>query len=626
MSNLNARKAKYKWDKKMKIAVRIFLVLIKVSTMFYLNLNQVSASDLVFVDNFDQDLSHWQVARSQTHGDPSQPCSNNGLPAEWKIIDGQATIEITGSGCTTELIPTNLNLENKSYLYEFEWEFHQDLNMNRNVLVLWQDPKNWYGLSVVNSLITLQKVVNGREYTLSDHQAQYAFTTDTSYHFAILVSQRGQISVAVNGEPILNVQDTPTFIEGFRTIGLQASVGALSHSVTHFDNVRVTVQDPYLLELPVTLYRQDDPRWGSHEYDAAHSWAEYTSIHHWGCALTSMVMILQYYDISTLPDGQVLTPDSLNTWLQLQSDGYIGNGLLNWLAVTRLTRLVHEQRGTPKLEYRRVSTHPLAKAQEELTREHPVILHLNGHFIVGSGLSENPNDLVIKDPLFWYSFLSQHQTSLLSTRVFTPSLTDLSYILVVSDPSVQVQITDHNGGTLANVEQYSESIIDHYDGRGQTSPRVAITELAKPVAGRYIITLRSIDTETHDVFLYAYDKEGTPTTLQQTVLPAENKPLTVGLDFDPDALSSFDSNSPFTQLHKTLTSLNQQGGFFTPMLYPLLEYLARVGEHSPALYHLKILNTIQSQLETYPSLLTEFAKDVLLTQLEQLKHQLSPAE
>jgi len=61
---------------------------------------------------------------------------------------------------------------------------------------------------------------------------------------------------------------------------------------------------------------------------------------------------MNFHEINKMLDGGVANPSSINTWLLSQPDGYIDSGMVNWLAITRLTKVINEQYSTPKFEYK----------------------------------------------------------------------------------------------------------------------------------------------------------------------------------------------------------------------------------------------------------------------------------
>src|SRR5690349_20412751 len=71
------------------------------------------------------------------------------------------------------------------------------------------------------------------------------------------------------------------------------------------------------LELPVPVFRQNDPKWG-----ADHLGATSNTIGGQGCALTSAAMVLASYGIDT-------DPQRLNRYVS-ENGGYDSRGWLSW--------------------------------------------------------------------------------------------------------------------------------------------------------------------------------------------------------------------------------------------------------------------------------------------------------
>ena len=129
-------------------------------------------------------------------------------------------------------------------------------------------------------------------------------------------------------------------------------------------------------------------------------------------------MIFRYHGIDRLPDGRELTPSTLNSWLTDQPDGYIGPGLTNWIALTRLSRQMHPVLGTPVLEYQRLTSANISAASNQISQSLPVIVQIPGHFLVAKGIAAGQDDLIINDPAYDYDYFNQHAVSPISTRIF----------------------------------------------------------------------------------------------------------------------------------------------------------------------------------------------------------------
>jgi hypothetical protein len=214
-------------------------------------------------------------------------------------------------------------------------------------------------------------------------------------------------------------------IEG--KFSLRAGTGSRYPSATYFSDLKVKSLD----EPVFTYFRQDDSLWAEEVYDHADLWSAYPSIKNWGCAITSAAMILRFYGHAQMPNGEELNPQTLNQWLKQEVDAYVGDGLLNWLAISRLSKILSEIDGQPKLEFShfRGSEEELKdKLQAELDKGQPQIVHIPGHFLV---VDDFDDDFSVKDPLYDYAFLSEMDSEIDSLRIFTPSYTDLSYLLLV---------------------------------------------------------------------------------------------------------------------------------------------------------------------------------------------------
>jgi len=188
-------------------------------------------------------------------------------------------------------------------------------------------------------------------------------------------------------------------------------------------------------------YSQLDPLWAGEEYDHATSWApSEAGIDRWGCALSSAAMMMKYYDVKTLL-GEETTPANLNTWLKNQPDGFIRSGLLNWLAVARYA---HESRlvgQAPKsLEYERRPYSPT------LPITFPSILGETSHFVVA--YDEDPDNYLLHDPLAGASQTVAKTHDYRSVGNYQESATDLSYLLIATDPGMQIELRDPSGAIV----------------------------------------------------------------------------------------------------------------------------------------------------------------------------------
>ncbi len=243
-------------------------------------------------------------------------------------------------------------------------------------------------------------------------------------------------------------------------------------------------------------FSQLDSRWKNEEYDTAGKWAgiDKYGIGRWGCALTSATMVLQKNGVKAL-DGTDIDPSKLNTWLKSQPDGYVGLGYLNWVAITRYTRLSYEASHSPtKLEFTRTGAVTF-----------PSIIGLPGHFVVVHG--EDGSNWLVNDPASNTITTLPKSTALSSVNTFVPSMTDLSYMMFSKAPAVKVKISKEHGRDL-NIEWEDEQITDQQTG--DTGPVNNVGLVSKPKSGEYELKV-SNSSDTPSVFdIYLYDKFGNP--------------------------------------------------------------------------------------------------------------------
>ncbi|HSW87854.1 MAG TPA: C39 family peptidase [Candidatus Saccharimonadales bacterium] len=215
--------------------------------------------------------------------------------------------------------------------------------------------------------------------------------------------------------------------------------------------------------LNVPYFSQNALPWGPSEYDSSQNlgFTNY-SMDRWGCAVTSVAMVLKYHNINQFADGTPIDPGSLNLWLK-NNNGYItGYGsdgsysYLNWPIIGKLTKdLFTAGKSSVKLEHRRA--YPSIQTTDLLNHDltigndigkFPDILWVSnsltsGHFVVAKGLINNT--YAINDPEWNYSDLSSFDNSYMQVDRYVPSHTNLSYLTIVVNPNVEILIMDSQG-------------------------------------------------------------------------------------------------------------------------------------------------------------------------------------
>lgn len=264
-----------------------------------------------------------------------------------------------------------------------------------------------------------------------------------------------------------------------------------SYDINHIEISNIQNNDfPYYFQL--------DPLWADSEYNNASSWApeEKEGINRWGCVITSSAMVFNSFGINTPADEQP-TPATLNTWLSNEPDGYIRNGLVNWIALTRMARVSHSDGfAETKVEFTKESTFDVNNL------EFPTILELPGHFLVSH--NEDDLNLEINDPIDVDHKLLRKTEDILTVNTFTPSSSDLSYIMFVIDSQFDIELSDSSNNIFGTV--YEEQLIDDVDGSSSTE-LLKILYYPKPEDGVYKVNITNptkVDG-MYDLDLYFYD-------------------------------------------------------------------------------------------------------------------------
>jgi hypothetical protein len=230
----------------------------------------------------------------------------------------------------------------------------------------------------------------------------------------------------------------------------------------------------------------------------------------WGCAMTSLSMVLSFY-------GYPFDPSSLNTVLNtMGGNGYDGDGNVQFNAVTFLSG------GTLKYLYGDGTT---TQIDADLCAGRPVILGVNdnGHFVVAIGKTGGEYD--IHDPgHIGVDSLSYYGNTFTSARRFVAP--GSGAFVVYADAVVQVLVTDpagrrvgYNNGTIyteiPGSGYYTEQITsDDPDVPLGTLPLTRILFIPEPGDGLYQIQLTGQQTGAGTVRVYRYNKQDLPLTTQ----------------------------------------------------------------------------------------------------------------
>lgn len=576
-----------------------WLITILSCCCFFWIATPIQAEEILFSEDFSQGLEKWQPTRDDG--------------SYWTVVDERAIVTIPFGSTISEMVPKDPYWDPSWKNISYQLDFTPLVGTDKNISFGFQDTCNWYETHFTDTFVNLVRLKDcivpfGVSHEFSMHNGQ-------TYHLEIRFLN-GLISLYIDQVLVSEDQDW-SFNQNYGKIGLKAGTGASYPTVLAYDNIQVTSLDQ--IELGVSGLKQTEPEWQDEIYDSAEKWSDQPTIHRWGCALVSLTMILQYHGISFLPDGTSVTPATLNAWLRQQPDGYLGQGIVNWAAAMRLTRLISEQFQTPKLEYKVVKDTTLTTAIAEITNHKPVILQLDGHFLVADGVTRDQEDVFIKDPAYGYDRFSQHQAELLSTRTFQPSHTDLSYFVIAHSANMNVTLTDEQGHTPSALQSLTETLTDPVDGSQQ---RTTLEEkiMAQPSAGTYLLTISQSQLGPFNFQFFVYDAAGTVTTLSQEGWLGPQA-QTYRLTYDRSGSRPIlRPTLTWDQFHQDLRQVKRQGGFGTWSAYWLLDQTiswAKVNKrHSPVEY----TRLLALQLYVYrPWILTNQYR-YLYQQLNKLHH------
>lgn len=477
--------------------MRFLLLICTCAVFFFLPHN-------VYAEVLPADLSQWQVMENSQFDDNSVPCLERDGPSTWQEQDDGLGITIdTSLPCQTVITPKNkqfFGLRRFSLVFSMHID---DAAHDHNILVNWKDRNNFSNFHLLGQNIEYEKIIAGQPvYSVSTRLA--LGPQSTNLYRMEHDESTGITRLWRDGRPLFTIiepEATPELPPAW--IGLRAAVGEQRTSHSLFSNIQVN--DLGLTHSTTTpLLKQNDPQWGHLEYDHASVWStEKPTIARWGCALTSAIMVMQSYGITQLPSGAALLPGNVNEWLLTQPDGYFGEGHLNWRALTRLALESHAAFGSTKLEftYER-PTNKLPWLTETLALGKPIILDMDGHFVVTHEAGKGENDFSIHDPLFPITKLKEYHNTYVSARLFTPSQTDLSAITVIAPLEASVQFLHSDGSDLPA----TKFLLPPLEKNGHTSQQ--LYDLAKPPHENITIEVKTTSSNTLPLTIFSYSQLG----------------------------------------------------------------------------------------------------------------------
>lgn len=254
-----------------------------------------------------------------------------------------------------------------------------------------------------------------------------------------------------------------------------------------------------------------------------------SKIYQCGCAITSIVMIARYYDI-TEAQGQDINPATINEWLR-DNNGY-QNGDVNWIAGARYTdwRITYAKTDKTANNY--------AFLDEYLNENQPVIAKANAgrgginrqHFFVIDNILASTYG--VKDPA-WYNTKTLNETTDTSKHIrgYENGFDGLriykkgdgiaqSAITIVLGSPAELLITDPLGrklgkdasgieyGEIPNAWYFEDGIDDPTGENPSVQERNKIIQILKPVDGEYKLEVFGTGQGDYSLDANFYDIQG----------------------------------------------------------------------------------------------------------------------
>lgn len=488
--------------------VKFILISVILTLTFLATSNKVFSATPLLQDNFEsQSLSNWQIITgSWTFKTDTQ---NN----HWLANTSTESDNEIQAGSTSW---TN---------YEFSFDILQKQGADENIFFRVTGLRSTglpnhnlpvgYGIHISGGLVELQK------WRLTDgnfNPPLTSFANNNQISSVKIQAVGSNIKIYINNSvlPSIDYTDSNSPILSGR-IALAVIPG--SPSEVWYDNILVTdlssstptptpSPTPTIAPTPIPTglpslnvpdIKQSTSPWGGQIYDTAKSWAPLIPyIKNWGCALTSADMVLRFY-------GFQIDPSQLNTWLNSQTDGYIGNGLVNWLAISRYTK-INSTSLLPSLEFKWL-TATTQNLIAELKNNRPAILVEPGHFVVAK--SQTATSFGINDPGYTNKpTLASYNNTFSMLGQYFPSHTDLSYIMLILNSQFNLKVYDINGNEIIGNTFIQTPLIDDIGNVASSGASLKTFLFSKPPTGSYKIEVTGNGSYKLDSYLY--DTNGNP--------------------------------------------------------------------------------------------------------------------
>lgn len=415
----------------------------------------------------------------------------------WNIIDGKYGASVTKFNHAQAFADLDINTPN----YTIELDLFPVQGIDRTVR--FRSGSNVeYDLHFTGDGIATNFGVDNKSVILVNQP----LSNNHSYHVKVVLLGQN-FKVYIDDQLIFNITDPNYQFIGPEKFYLFVGTGSVPTEV-YFDNVEIYTEDQ---GLDVPLLKQTDSSWGDDIYDSANLWSSNgQTMSEWGCAVTSAAMVFKYHGLEEFENGTELDPGSLNVWLKNQPDGYIRNGLLNWLSLSRLSKQISDNNNVTfgALEYSRNNVDD-ALLTTNINSDLPTILEVPGHFVVAKGVDDANSSYFINDPYFDVSTLAdtQYNNSYLGMRTYTPVNSDLSYMMFVINEDIDIDLVDANNNSIG-YEVVEDPIVDPTNTSDNNVGSMKVLYVPKPEGGEYELIVSSPSGGNYALDQYFYDVDG----------------------------------------------------------------------------------------------------------------------
>lgn len=234
----------------MNTSVKLSVILLLLLCFLYLPNHVLSAEVKYFEDFNDGTADGWNVT-----------LLDHCLNSNWTVKDGMYGFKVDSNdrvnGCKTHTILTSHQIPiDADYIYEFDMKFSESSDMDRNFLIKYSSPNEWYGIHIVNTFMLLEKVYSGSS---PFPEKYYDFISDYTHHFWVHVSGKNIRLVIDYDKFDYTYTDTdPVLPNSF--VGLRASTGYILSSEVWFDNISLTIYPKTnYFNLPIQYDNRPDP-------------------------------------------------------------------------------------------------------------------------------------------------------------------------------------------------------------------------------------------------------------------------------------------------------------------------------------------------------------------------------